>query len=69
MNHNAFTQKNDIKNEIDYEESSVTDEVPIYFNILECGRNIFEQNLRDILTRVHSHPKRKIPYDSGGDSN
>ena len=28
------------KNETKYEESSVTDEVPSYFNIFECGRNI-----------------------------
>ena len=30
-------------NEADYEESSVTDEVPSYFNIFECGRNILNR--------------------------
>ena len=42
MNQNAFTkykQKKDAKNEAEYEESSVTDEVPSYFDIFECGGN------------------------------
>ena len=31
------------KNEAEYEEYSVTDEVPSYFNIFECGRNILNR--------------------------
>ena len=45
-NQNSFTNINkqkDENNEADYEESSVTDEVPIYFNIFECGRNILNR--------------------------
>ena len=41
-NHNAFTKilKKDAKNETEYEESSVTDEVSRYFSIFECGKNL-----------------------------
>ena len=45
-NQNAFTKKlkkKYAKNEADYEEYSVTDEVPSYFNIFECGRNILNR--------------------------
>ena len=45
-NHNAFKkykQKKDAKNEAEYEESSVTDEVLSYLNIFECGRNILNR--------------------------
>ena len=31
------------KSETDYEEYLVTDEVPSYFNIFECGRNILKR--------------------------
>ena len=40
-----YKQKN-AKNEAEYEESSVTDEVPIYFNIFKCVRNIL--NIFDV---------------------
>ena len=46
MNHNAFTKiltNKDARNEAEYEEYSVTDEVPSYFNIFECGRNILNR--------------------------
>ena len=44
MIQNAFKNKiKYTKNEAEYEESSVTDEVPIYFIILECGRNILNR--------------------------
>ena len=43
INYNAFTKyinkQKDAKNEIDYEEYSVTHEVPSYFNIFDCGWN------------------------------
>ena len=46
-NHNAFTKnihkQKDANNDTEYEEYSVTDEVPSYFNIFECGRNIFNR--------------------------
>ena len=43
-NQNALTKiltKKDANNEAEYEESSIIDEVPRYFNIFECGRNPF----------------------------
>ena len=43
MRSKKYKQKKDIKNEVDYEESSVIDEVPRYFNIFECGRNILSR--------------------------
>ena len=36
-------QKKGANNEAHYEESSVTDEVPSYFNIFECGRNLLNR--------------------------
>ena len=42
---NTNKQK-DANNEEEYEEYSVTDEVPIYLNIFECGRNIL--NILDV---------------------
>ena len=36
-------RKKDTNNEVEYEEFSVTDEVPRYFNIFECGRNILNK--------------------------
>ena len=38
-----YTQAKDAKNETEYEEYSVTDEVPSYFNIFECVRNILNR--------------------------
>ena len=35
--------KKDAKNETEYEESSFTHEVPRYFNIFDCGRNILKR--------------------------
>ena len=43
MNQNAFTKtlaKKYAKDEEEFEEFSVTDKVPIYFNIFECGSNL-----------------------------
>ena len=34
------------KNESEYEESSVTDKLPIYFNIFDCGGNLL--NIPDV---------------------
>ena len=38
--HQNINKQKDANNEADYEEYSVTTEVPGYFNIFECGRNI-----------------------------
>ena len=47
MNKNAFkkieTNKKYAKNETEYEEYSVTNEVPSYFNIYDCGRNLLKR--------------------------
>ena len=43
--HNINKQK-DSKNEAEYEESSVTHEVPSYFQIFKCGKNIL--NIIDV---------------------
>ena len=43
MRPQKYKQTKDAKNEVDYEESSVTDEVPSNFNIFECGRNILNR--------------------------
>ena len=40
--HKNVNKEKDANNEAEYEESSVTDEVPIYFNIFKCGKD-FEQ--------------------------
>ena len=44
--HKNINKQKDAKNEAEYEESSVTDEFPSYFNILECGKNIL--NIIDV---------------------
>ena len=45
-NQNVFTKninkQKDSNKEADYEESSVTDEVPSYLNIFKCGRKILK---------------------------
>ena len=47
INHNAFTKiiniQKDANNETEYEEYSVTNEGPSYFNIYECGKNILNR--------------------------
>ena len=46
MNKNTFKKihkQKYAKNEIEYEESSVTDEVSSYFNIFKCGGNILKR--------------------------
>ena len=49
------------KNEAEYEESSVTDEVPRYFKIFECGRNIL--NRLDVTNeRVCMAPQKEEYY-------
>ena len=46
-NQNAFTKyvnkQKDAKNETEYEESLVTNDVPSYFNVFGCGRNILNR--------------------------
>ena len=42
VNKNINKQK-DAKNEIEYEESSVTHQVPSYFNIFNGGKNILNR--------------------------
>ena len=41
--HKNINKQKDANNETEYEESSVKDEVPSYFNRLECGRNILNR--------------------------
>ena len=41
--HKNINKEKDAKNEADYEESSITYEVPSYFNIFECDRNILNR--------------------------
>ena len=43
MRSKNINKQKDAKNETEYEESSVTDEVPSYFNIFKCGRNILNR--------------------------
>ena len=38
--HKNINKQKDANNEADYEESSVSDEVPSHFNIFKCGKNI-----------------------------
>ena len=38
-----INKQKDANDDADYEESSVTHEVPIYFNIFEYGRNILNR--------------------------
>ena len=38
-----INKQKDANKETEYEESSVTDEVPSYFNIFECVRNILNR--------------------------
>ena len=40
MRAQKYKKRKDANNEVEYEEPSVTHEVPRYFNIFECGRNI-----------------------------
>ena len=40
MRSQKYKQKKEANNETEYKESSVTDELPTYFNIFECGGNI-----------------------------
>ena len=39
----TINRQKDTNNEAEYEGSSVIDEVPIYSNISECGRNILNR--------------------------
>ena len=43
MRPQKYKQSKNAKNEAEYEESSVTDEVTSYFNIFECRRNILNR--------------------------
>ena len=38
--HKNINKQKSANNETEYEEYSVTDEVPRYFNIFKCGRNL-----------------------------
>ena len=38
-----INKQKDANNEAEYEESSITDEVPSYFNTFECDRNILNR--------------------------
>ena len=41
--HKNINKQKEANNETEYEEYSVTDEVPSYFNIFECGGNILNR--------------------------
>ena len=43
MHSQKINKQKDAKNEVEYNESSVIDELPSYFNIFECGRNILSR--------------------------
>ena len=43
MRSQNINKQKDTKNDAEYEESSVPDELPIYFNIFKCGRNILNR--------------------------
>ena len=43
MRSQNMNKQEDANNEAEYEESSVTHEVPSYFNIFECGGNILNR--------------------------
>ena len=63
-NHNSFkkiiNRQKDANNEAEYEESSVTYEVPCYFNIFKCGRNIL--NRHDVTYKRAGIATRKGEY-------
>ena len=46
----VLNKQRDTKNDTEYEEYSVTYDVPIYFNVLECGRKIL--NILDLPFEV-----------------
>ena len=39
----GIIKQKDANNEIEYDESSVTNDVPSYFNVFECGRKILDR--------------------------
>ena len=43
MRSQNINKQKDAKSETDYDASSITDEVPSYFNIFECVRNILNR--------------------------
>ena len=43
MRSQKINKQKDTKNKAEYEESSVKDEVPSYFNIFKYGRNILKR--------------------------
>ena len=73
--HKNINKQKDAKNETEYEESSVTDEVPKCFKILKCGSNILdrldvtyeracmatqeEEDYTDLLETMIEHNDRK----------
>ena len=44
--HKNINKQKDARNEVEYKESPITDEGPIYFTIFECGGNLL--NRRDV---------------------
>ena len=38
-----YKKQKDEDNETEYEESSVTNDVPMYFNVFECGKNLLNR--------------------------
>ena len=57
--HKNIIKQKEAKNDAEYEEYSVTYEVPSYFNIFECGRNILNI-LDDMYERAcMANPKDK----------
>ena len=66
--HKNINKKMDAENEAEYEESSVTYEVLRYFNIFECGRNTLNR-LDMTYKQACMENRKKILYDSGGNSN
>ena len=43
MRSQKYKQKKDANNKAKYEEATITDEVPIYFNIFKCGKNMLNR--------------------------
>ena len=41
--HRNINKQKDANNETEYEEYSVTNEVPSYFNTYDCGRNLLKR--------------------------
>ena len=62
--HKNINKHKDAKNEAEYEESSVTDEVLSYLKIFECGGNILNRLDVTYERACMATPKRRIIYGS-----